>query len=83
MANRKLLFSDFLNESKKTAYENQYNCPICLESLLEPQKLEKGNNSGKKPSKSGDTDQSDSTTHVISILCGHFFHISCLEQWYT
>ena len=67
-----------------TAYENQYTCPICLEPIFEIPKQDRINTPVKKPVKSleNPSDIIDSL-HVISILCGHFFHISCLEKWYN
>jgi len=67
-----------------TAYENQYHCPICLDPILEPQKADRISPLSKKPSKLGSDNHPeivDYITPLISILCGHFFHVPCLEKW--
>jgi hypothetical protein len=54
------------------SYENQQNCPICLESVLHEKYNLKQVNFERLRCNTG---------FSLTILCGHTFHWMCLKDW--
>jgi len=62
-----------------TEEESWHPCPICFEEMQNLSKLEQqqkaSNLTIRKQHKSGEA------SAILGILCGHFFHWKCLQNW--